>query len=297
MSSVAIAFAALPGPVRGALWMVLSCFLLALLAGIARHLSAHLPPLEIVFFRLFFALACIAPWAIWRGGAVLKTNRWRLYGLRAAISMLAMTSWFYAIALLPIGEVTAISFLAPVFTVAGAALILREQVGPRRWIATAIGFAGALVIVRPGVIEMTTGAWVALTSAVFMGVSALIIKTLARTEHPNLVVFYMSLFMTPMALVPALAVWEWPSADAWWWLAAMGPVATAGHLTMVRAFAAADASAVSPFDFSRLPFAVLVGWLAFGETIDAFTWLGAAVIFAATLYIARREARAARLKS
>jgi len=101
----------------------------------------------------------------------------------------------------------------------------------------------------------------------------------------------MNLLMTPIALGPALWVWETPAATLWPWIVAMGPVAIFGHIAMVKAFAQADASAVVPFDFSRLPFAVLLGWLAFGETIDSWTWAGATIIFASSLYIAHREAQ------
>lgn len=285
---------ALPGPVRGALWMVASCFLLSCLAAIARHLAGQVPPLQIMFFRVAFSLLCMLPWALWQGREILRTNRWRLYGIRSAISMFAMGTWFYAMTLLPIGKVTAITFLTPLFTIAGAALFLGEKVAPRRWIVAAIGFAGALIIIRPGLITISAGVWYALACVVLSAVAMLVIKTLARTEHPNLVVFYMGLFMTPMSLPLALMVWEWPTPEAWFWLVATGPVATLGHLTLVRAYAAADASAVSPFDFSRLPFAVLIGWVAFGEIIDVWTWVGSAIIFTSTLYIARSESRARR---
>jgi drug/metabolite transporter (DMT)-like permease len=122
-----------------------------------------------------------------------------------------------------------------------------------------------------------------------MGISILIIKTLSRTENPNAVVFYMGLMMTPVALIPALFVWEIPARDYWLVILAMGPIATLGHVTMVKAYALADASAVVPFDFTRLPFAAVIGWAMFGELADFWTWAGATIIFTSTLYIAHRE--------
>lgn len=288
--------AAIPPVVQGALWMLLSCAVLTVLAALGRHLSGTLHPLQIMFFRVLFGFLCLLPWVLYRGVAVLRTTKIRLYALRALTSVGAMTSWFYAISLIPIAEVTALSFLAPLFATAGAALILREIVGPRRWSATLIGFAGALIIIRPGVMEMAAGNWLALASAVFMGASVLVIKTLSRTEHPNLVVFYMGLLTTPLTLVPALFVWQMPAPELWPWILLMGPVATVGHVTLVRAFAVADASAIVPFDFSRLPFAVLIGYIAFGELADLWTWVGAAVIFTSSAYVARREARAGAAK-
>ncbi len=281
-----------PNPLAGALWMILSCAILSLLAGIGRHLAgAGMHPFEIVFFRLLFALAFMLPWLMARGVGVLKTERIKLDAVRACISMGAMTSWFYAISLVPIGEVTALSFLAPLFTTVGAALVLGETVRRRRWTATLVGFMGALVIIRPGLTHLDPGHWMALGSAVFMGVSALVVKSLTNTESPSTVVFYANMIMTPIALVPALFVWQWPGGALWPYVIAMGPIAAVGHITLTRAFAAADASMIAPFDFARLPFAVLIGYLAFGELIDGWTWVGAGIIFCASVYIMRREAQ------
>jgi drug/metabolite transporter (DMT)-like permease len=282
---------AMPAVIQGALWMVLSCGVLTLLAALGRHLSSEMHPFQIVFFRVLFGFLAMLPWVAYRGIGVLRTTKLTLYLVRATSSFCAMTCWFYAISLIPIAEVTALSFLAPLFATLGAGLVLREIVGIRRWSATLIGFAGALIIIRPGMIEMATGNWLALGSAVFMGTSVLIIKMLTRTENANVVVFYMGLLMTPVALIPALFVWETPAPHMWIWIVLMGPVAAFGHVTMVRAFSTADASAIVPFDFSRLPFAVLIGYLAFGELADFWTWVGAAVIFISSVYIARREAR------
>jgi drug/metabolite transporter (DMT)-like permease len=277
--------------------MVASCALFSLLGAMGRYLASEVHPFQIVFFRLLFSLLCLLPWVLWRGLGVLRTDKLRLYGLRSLVSLGSMITWFYAMALLPIAEVTALNFLSPLFATAGAALFLRETVGARRWAATLIGFAGALVIIRPGMMAMSAGSWLALASAVFMGISILMIRTLARTEHPNAVVFYMGAFMTPLALIPAIVVWQTPSLEMWLWLIATGPVATLGHLALVRAVAAAEASAVAPFDFSKLPFAAVIGYVAFGEAPDLWTWVGAGVIFAAATYVVRREARLARAKA
>lgn len=283
--------------VRGALWMVLSCAILSLLAGLVRYLSSlDIHPFQIVFCRLFFAFACFMPWIARRGVGHLRTGQTKLYGLRSIVSMAAMTTWFFAVSLIPIGEVTALSFLSPLFMTVGAALVLGETVRLRRWTATVIGFLGALVIIRPGMMEMGDGQWLALASAVLMGTSSLVIKTLTRFDSATKVVFYSHLFMTPIGLVPALFVWEWPEPWAWLWLAAMGPIAVLGHISLTKAFSMADASAIAPFDFARLPFAVLVGWFAFGEVTDLWTWVGAAIIFTSSVYIARREAVLSRAK-
>ncbi len=282
----------IPAPVRGALWMILSCCLLSVLAAIARYLSLEgMHPNMIAFFRLLLALLCMLPWAFAVGRDELKTDKFGLYCFRALISMGALMTWFWAIALIPLAEMTALSFLAPIFATIGAAVFLKEVVRAPRWTATLVGFAGALVIIRPGLIDMSVGSYVALLGAGFIGISILNIKTLSRTESPYKVVFYMSLLMTPAALIPALFVWELPDPQYWGWLLAMGPVAVIAHITLVKAYSLGDASAIVPFDFSRLPFAVLIGWLAFDEISDLWTWVGAIIIFSSSLYIARREAR------
>ncbi len=277
-------------PLHAALWMILSCAILSVLSGMVRYLSQEgIHPSMIIFFRLLFATVAMLPWLAIRGVGVLKTDKLKLYALRAVISMGAMSTWFWSISMIPIADMTALSFMAPVFATIGAVFVLGETVRLRRWIATAIAFAGALIIIRPGIVEMTTGSWLALASAGFMGTSILIIKTLSRTENPNTVVFYMGLLMMPMALIPALFVWEIPPSEYWPVIFAMGPVAVLGHITMVRAYILADASAVVPFDFTRLPFAAVIGWILFGELADFWTWAGAIVIFSSTLYIAHRE--------
>ncbi len=277
-------------PLEGALWMIASCAFLAGLSALGRHLSQlGVDPLQIVFCRLVFAWMCMLPWLLHRGIGSLGTSQFKLYLVRACCSMCAMSTWFYALALIPIGEVTALSFAAPLFTTIGAALILGEVVRLRRWTATLIGFAGALIIIRPGFVEMSAGSWLAIASAVFMGTSALIIKTLTKGDDPWTVVFFSHLIMIPIALVPAIYVWTWPTQEAWMYLFATGPVAVLGHLFLTKAFSVTDVSIVAAVDFSRLPFAVLIGWLAFGELTDLWTWVGALVIFASSLYIVRRE--------
>ncbi|MEQ8322796.1 MAG: DMT family transporter [Rhodospirillales bacterium] len=277
-------------PLEGTMLMIASCACMAVLSALGRHIS-HLDvdPLQIVFCRVVFAWLCMMPWVMKRGIHTLRTSQFKLYLFRACISMCAMSTWFYALSLSPIGEVTALSFLAPLFTTVGAALILGEVVRMRRWTATLIGFCGALIIIRPGIVEMSPGSWFALGSAVFMGSAALIIKTLTRGDDPWTVVFFSHLIMIPIGLIPALFVWTWPPLEVWLLLAATGPVAVFGQLLLTKGFSLTDVSIIAAVDFSRLPFAVLIGWLAFGELTDIWTWAGALVIFASSFYIVRRE--------
>lgn len=274
----------------GALWMLASCCFIAGISVLARYAAkAGVPPLQVVFLRIFFALVTMLPLLLWRGRSLLTTSHLKLYLVRVVTGLSAMITWFIAIALEPVGKITAISFLAPVFATVLAVLFLGEIVHARRWAATLAGFAGALVVLRPGFLELTPGVMLALVSAVFMGLSITLVKRLTATDDPDRIVFITTLIMTPLTLGPALWVWQWPTQHVWMVLMALGPVATLGHIFMARAYAAADASMIASLDFARLPFAVAFGYALFGETIDMWTWIGAGIIFIAGVYIAHRE--------
>jgi drug/metabolite transporter (DMT)-like permease len=279
-------------PLACAIWMILSCGILAVLAIIGRYVTTSgVPPFQVVFLRVLFVLITMLPLLAMQGKSFLKTSQWSLYGIRAITGSIAMLTWFSALALISVGDVTAISFLAPLFATIGAALFLGEVVRIRRWAATLIGLMGALIILRPGMVELTLGSWLAVGAAVAMGISSVFIKRLADGDNPDKVVFLSSLLQAPITLVPALLVWQWPDPGLWPYLIAMGPVATLGHVTLTRAFAAAEASFTMTFDFARLPFAVAFGYAVFGEVIDLWTWIGASIIFASSLFIVHREAQ------
>jgi drug/metabolite transporter (DMT)-like permease len=282
--------------VAGVLWMLLSCALLAGVAAIGRYAAlAGMSPFQIVFLRLLFGLIALSPVLAWRGPGMLRTSHLRLYAVRVVLGLAGMTTFFLALSILPVGEVTAIGFLTPLFSIIGAALFLGEVVRWRRWTATLVGFAGALIILRPGIGEIGgavgSGTWLALTAALCMAAASLMIKRLSDRDDPDKVVLISVSMQTPIALIPALFVWQWPEPHLWAVMAAMGALGMLGHITLARAFRAADASLVMSIDFARLPFAVLFGFALFGEWIDIWTWIGAGVIFAATLYNAHREGR------
>ena len=283
------------GPVRGALWITLANLCFAAMAGIIRHVSADMHPFQIAFFRAFFGLVLMAPWFLRLGLVSVRSRRVGLHVWRSVVMVAATLTWFTAISLMPIADVTALTFTTPLFATLGAALFLAERVGLRRSAAIGVGFAGAMIILRPGVEALTMPAMAALAAAVFGAVGMLIVKSLSRTESPATIVIYVGLLLTPLSLVPALFFWSAPSLGTLAWLAALGLVANLGHLSFARAMAAADATAVLPFDFLKLFFTAALGFMLFAEVPDVWTWTGAAVIFGATLYTAGRESRAGRM--
>ncbi len=276
--------------------MTASAFCFAVMNAFIREVSAELHPFQIAFFRNLFALLFILPWLASVGWGGLKTKRLGMQVWRSVIGVIAMGCWFSAIALVPLADAVALNFTLPLFATAGAAIFLSEKVGVRRWSATAVGFIGMLIILRPGFVEMSPAMSLPIVAAVFMAISVIILKSLSDTENPNAMVLYMNLFMTPLSLLPALFVWQTPSWNALGLMALLGLFAMLAHLSLARAYARADASAVMPFDYARLPFVAVIAYVLYGEVADAWTWVGAAVIAGSAFYIARREAQIARLR-
>lgn len=279
---------------RAAAMMVGAMIFFGMMSTFIRLASAQLHAFEIVFFRNFLAVLIMLPWVMRHGLGSMRTNRFGLLSLRAVLNVSAMLAGFTALTLIPLAEATALSFTAPLFATVGAALILGETVRARRIAAVLIGFAGTMIVLRPGVEAITPGALLAILNAFLLAMTLLVVKVLTRTERPESVVIYMVLLQTPMALVPALFVWQWPEPLTWLWLFALAGAGTAGHILFTRAMAIAEVTQVQPFEFIRLPLIAVIAYLLFDEVPTVWTWLGGAVIFAATAYITHREAVAAR---
>ena len=270
--------------------MFLSCIVFSITMSVIRHLSASIPPMELVFFRNFFGLLAIVP-LFWRTGfAPLRTKRFGLHVLRGLATLVAMVCFFTAIAVVPLADAVALGFTTPLFVTIGAVIFLSETVRLRRWTATAVGFAGAMVL-RPGFTEVSVASLLLLLSAAAVACSVILIKILSRTESVPSIIAHMGLLVTPASLIPALFVWQWPTLEEFGWLVVLGTLATGGHFCVARALALADATAVMPIDFTKLPITALIAYVAFSEVADAWTWVGAAVIFGASIYIAHRESK------
>lgn len=280
------------GPVVGIFWITLAMALFAGLAAFSRSaMNAGLHPFVVLFFRNVLAVAAFLPVLSMRGPELLRSESLSLYGLRVAVSFGSMLAWFYAILLIPIGELTAISFLGPLFGTLGAIFFLGERVRWRRWAALVVGFSGAMIILRPSGAAIGAGQIAAVVAAMTGGFVAVLIKQLTARDDPDKIVFLTNLMLTPLSLLPALYFWTTPTLAALPILLGVGACAVLGHVALVRGYAATDASLAQTFEFSRLPFSVAIGYAAFGETIDRWTWIGAGIIFAAAVYITRREAR------
>ena len=285
----------MPAAIRGGLWMSVAMLCFACMDGMLRHITSELHPFQTVFLRSAFGLLFISPWLLRAGFGALKTQRPLLHLGRGMSSLIGFTLWVVALSLVPLAEATALSFAMPLFATLGGALILGEAVGRARWLAVAVGFVGVLVIIRPGIAIVQPGALLALAAACGFAASALLTRQLSATEAPFTVVFYVALFMTVVTLGMSLPVWVAPSPDMLGIAAATGVLGTIAQLCLVRAYGAADVSVIVPFDFVRLVFVTIIGFLVFAQMPDAWTWLGAILIVGANTAATRYESRAERV--
>lgn len=262
----------------------------AMLSAI-KQLSDSLHPIEIGFFRSAFGFLFLVPILIKSGGiAVLRTDHLGLHLLRGLINAGAMLSFFWAISLAPLATVTAISFASPIFATLLAILILGEIVGLRRWTGLAIGVMGTILILRPGSSEFgSTGAMLALLSSIGWAGVMIIIKRLTGTDNPLSIVAWAALLIALFTLIPAMLVWQWPSGTQWFWLAMIGALGSIVQYCFTKAFSLADATLVLPFDYLKLVWASIAGFVLFSEFPDIWVWAGGTLIFGSSVYIAYRE--------
>lgn len=285
---------ALPGNLRGAVWMILSGLGFTVMAVLIKLLGGRLDSLQIAFFRCLIGFLAILPIALAMGPGRLRTRHFPVHLTRGLFGMLAMICSYYAIQHLPLAAYTALSFSKPLFATVLAVLLLHEIVRWRRWSATALGFLGVLVMVRPGAGAFDPAALVALGDSVSIAFLVVLVKRLPPSETALTMLFHFGIVSSLASLPLAILVWRPPSWEEYGLLAAIGILGAAAQTCWIRAFRAGEASAVAPFDYTRLIFAAAAGLLLFAEAPDGWTFAGAGIIVASTLYIARRESRLAR---
>ncbi len=278
----------------GCLWMVAGGLLFVAVTVLVRHLGSDMPAVEAAFIRYLVGVIILIPmiWRMrWRGlrGASLK-----LYLGRGVVHGAAVMLWFYAMARIPLAEVTAIGFSTPVFTALGAVLIFGEQIKARRMLAIAAGFIGTLIILRPGFKTIDSGSLAQLLAAFCFAGSFLLAKQLTRTETSGDILVWLTIFCTLALLPGAIATWRTPTLVEVGWLALVAVFATAGHYALTRAIAHAPLTVTQPLSFLQLVWAILFGYLLFDEIPDLWVVGGGILIVGAVSYLAHREALAAR---
>ena len=281
-------------PVVGVLWMLGAAVAFSVALALVRHLSSTYSTFEIVVFRLIFGIAVLLPWLFRVGRAGLRTNNFRLYAARAAFAYSAMFCGYYAVRLITIADAVALQFTLPIFTLIFAVILLKERAYAHRWIATVLGFAGVLIIVRPGFAEVNAGVAVALAAALLFGVVDVATRFLARDDGIRTILFYGFVMQVPIAAIPAAVTWVTPTLADLPWILAFAMAALGAQICITKSLAAAEASLVSPVLYLRLPMVALIGFVFFDELPSVWTWVGAALLFACTYYCTWRDARMTR---
>lgn len=278
---------------RGIFWMIVSCIAFSSMWVLIRYASHDVHAFVIVFFRNAIGTLVLLPMML-RNKGLMKLNRLKANLRRATSGFIATTGTFYAVSHAPMATALSINYTAPLFATVGAVLFLGEKIHARRVAALIVGFAGMLIVVRPGALPMTPGVLAAMISAVSTAFSIIAIRQLVASDDSRAVAAWTFILMTPPSLIVAAFFWRWPPAQVWPLLIAIGCAAAVGQLSMNRAFALAEASAVLPYDFVRFGLVTLAGIAFFHERVDALTVVGGIVIFAATVYLAIRERQVAR---
>jgi len=271
--------------------MAVSTGCLAAMYVAIRNVPGAIHPFEIAFFRNFFGLCFLFASNPGRLSSLYRTRHFKLHGLRGCLNAAAMLMFFSAVVIAPLADVSALGFTAPLFASSMAVLLLKEKMpGYRVW-GLALGFIGALVVLRPGDIELGQGHVLLLGSAAIWGVTLVVIKALGRTDSSLTITVYSGTIMTPISLAAAAFYWQWPDLEQLAWMVLVGALGTAGQISLAQSLRIGEASAVLPVDFLKLVWSAAFGFIFFSEVPDIWTLVGGMVIFSATTYLALREFR------
>jgi drug/metabolite transporter (DMT)-like permease len=273
-----------PSKPRAALWMAgwLALMLIVTIAG--REATRELNVFEIMELRCVIGFILLYPLVRLSGGfAAMKTTRPLQHIGRNLVHYGGQLGWFYALTLIPLGQVVSIEFTMPIWTAILAASFLGERMTVWKVTAIVLGVVGVIVIVRPATGEVNPGQLIALAAAVGFGISIAMMKSLTRTEHTVAIIFWMMVIQGVAGFIPCLYVWIWPTAATWGWIVVIAFCGTFSHFCMARAMLHAEATVVLPMDFLRVPLTAMAGWLIYSERLDSFTVLGAALILTGNL--------------
>ncbi|HSV35250.1 MAG TPA: DMT family transporter [Ramlibacter sp.] len=278
---------------RGLIWAVAAGLTFVVLNTMMRELTLRLDPFQTQFLRYLFGLLAMVPFIVRSGVAAYRPRNIKGQFLRGAVHTLGLLLWFAAIPHITLADTTAIGFTGPIFIMIGAAWMFGERMRWERWVASLIGFAGVLIVVAPKLTAGSGGGYtlLMLASAPVFAASFLITKGLTRYERPAVIVAWQSITVTLLSLPLALVSWKNPGALQWFMFFLCGVLGSLGHYFLARSFTVADISATQSVRFLDLVWASLLGWLVFADTPSQSTLMGGAVICAATIWIARREAR------
>jgi drug/metabolite transporter (DMT)-like permease len=273
-----------PSKPMAALWMAGWLALMLIVAVAGRETLRELNVFQVMEVRSTIGFLMLYPMVRRSGGfAAMLTSRPLQHIGRNLIHYGAQLGWFFALTLIPLGQVVSIEFTMPIWTAILAASFLGERMTFGKIAAIVLGVVGVIVIVRPVAGEINPGQLIALAAAVGFGISIAMMKSLTRTEKTLTIIFWMLVIQSAAGLFPSLYVWRWPSAYVWGWMVVIAFSGTFSHYCMARAMLYADATVVLPMDFLRVPLTATAGWLIYSERLDMFTVFGAALILTGNL--------------
>ncbi|MAZ99008.1 MAG: hypothetical protein CMM39_06190 [Rhodospirillaceae bacterium] len=279
----------LSGNARGSLWLLTGgLFATVMITGI-KFAGQRLPVLEILFMRQLFLFIMLTPILAREFPGAFRTKRLKLHFTRCAVSIVAMVTGFTAIVHLPLAEATAISFSRALFATVLAVLILKELVGIRRWGATLVGFLGVLIIVQPSSDGINAYALLAIISAALVSCNLIMTKKLTTTEKPKTIMAYHAGLLTIAYAGPCWWLWVEPTWPEVGLIIGLAGLMSAVQYCIIRGYRDAEASAAQPLEYVRLLYAAAIGFLVFAEIPTTWTWVGAALIIASSLYTMKRN--------
>lgn len=264
----------------------MACLSLSVLAAIIRHVSANVNIVFISAALNIIAFPMLIPWSISERVWFPKTRALKLYTTRAIIGTTTLLLWAWGISLIPLVHVTSINFTAPLFTAALAVFFFREKMSGKNMLALVLGFAGALIIIRPFTDAFQVGSLIILFQAILRASVNLVIKKLTRIESYQSIVFYTT-FLAAVLSVPLLALsWQEITTNDLYWLIAMGMISVIYQFSLAHAYSRADLVVLMPFDFTALIFTSIIAYMAFGQILDIWTVIGAIIIIGSSVYTA-----------
>jgi drug/metabolite transporter (DMT)-like permease len=275
--------------VQGIAYMLSACFWFSIMAVLVRHLSQSVEPFVMVLFRNIGSLLFMLPWAMRYGVKNIHTTQPKLYFMRAISAIIGMGALFYGLSLMRLTDAIALTFTTPLITTLLAILFLKETVGYHRWIALLIGFAGVLVIIRPGGDAFQLASVFILVTASCWATSNILVKKLTASDHHKVIVFIMMVIMVPLSIPLAIMQWHAVTLEQVSWMVLLGFVANQAQASMTYAYSKMDISVVQPFDFSRLVFISILAYFIFDEVLSLWTLLGASIIFGSSMYVIYRR--------
>lgn len=280
---------------RAALWMAGTIASFSVMALAGRAVSLDHDTFEIMLYRSLAGFVAVGGFAVFSGRlSSLHARRMDLHILRNISHFAGQNLWFFALTQIALAQVFALEFTAPIWVILLSALVLGERLTPSRLLAALLGFAGILIVTRPGLTTLNIGHLAAALAAVGFAGSIVTTKRLTRDQSVLQILFWMTLIQLALGLLCAGIDGDiaWPTRAAWPWLILIGLAGLAAHLCLTTALSLAPASIVSPIDFIRLPVIALVGAAVYGEALDPFVLLGAVVIFSGNYINILRETRA-----